>query len=212
VPKAVANDERVACSSCQFPYARTREFCPMCGTAQPAEAAYPQIVNQESQRPRPTVLASLRGSVNPMLSNRASVLAACIVLTFGIYHWIARPQTVTSSATLSAIKKPVVDSVPPVAQVAQSDQAQGVTNAAIISKSSRSSPRKSEITQDPVELWKNVQHGSTEAEVQLAMMYLDGTQVSQNCEQAHLLLLAAAKKQNARSNDLLSHIYAQRCP
>lgn len=211
MPKAAANDERVACSSCQFRYARTREFCPMCGTAQPAEAdCHPQ--NEELALPHPTGLAKLRGRMNPIFSHRASILAAVIVLACGIYVWIARPQTATSSATLPAIKDPVVDSIPPVARIPQSAQAQGVTNAAIVSKFPKASLPKTEGTQDPAELWKNVQHGSVEAEIQLAIMYLDGTQVSQNCEQARLLLQAAAKKQNARSSDLLSHIYAQRCP
>jgi len=209
----MANDERVTCSSCRFNYARTRGFCPICGTAQPADAACrPQIFDEESQSPRRlTVPARLRGSISPILSNRARVLAPIIALACGIYLWIGTLHTATSKATAPGSKKTVVDSIPPVAQLPQSDQAQAVTNATIISEPTRTLPRKIEITQDPAELWKNVQHGSTEAEIELAIMYLDGTRVSQNCEQARLLLLAAAKKQTAKSSHLLSRIYAERC-
>ncbi|MBZ5571265.1 MAG: hypothetical protein LAO09_05220 [Acidobacteriia bacterium] len=63
----------------------------------------------------------------------------------------------------------------------------------------------------PVELWKRVRHGDTDAEVALAKLYLDGTRVSQNCEQAHLLLLAASKKRHQEADRLLSGDYAQRC-
>jgi len=211
VPRAMANNERVTCPSCRFSYAGTRGFCPLCGTVRPADAVCPQILIEQSPSPHPTVLVRLRGSISPILSNRARVLAPIIVLTCGIYLWIGTLQTATSSETPLSIKIPALDSIPPVAQVPQSERAQAVTNANITSQPTKSSPRKTEITQDPVELWKNVQRGSTEAEVELAMMYLNGTRVSQNCEQAHLLLLAAARKQNSRSSNLLSRIYAQRC-
>ena len=183
----------------------------MCGTARPSDAACPQIVNQESQSPRPTLLVRFRGSTSQIPSNRGRVLAAIIVLTGGISLWIGTLQRTTPSAGLHGIKEPVIDSNPSVGSAPQ-DQAQPVTNTAVISEPAKASLRKTEIRQDPAELWKDVQHGNTEAEIQLALMYLDGTRVSQNCEQAHLLLLAAAKKQNVKSNNLLSHIYAQRCP
>jgi hypothetical protein len=170
-----------------------------------------QISSEDPQSPSPTLLARLRESISPILNSPARVLAPIIVLTCGTYVWISTLQPLTSSATMPSIKKLVVDSIPPVAHVPQSDQAQTVTNASIVSKPATASPPKIEITQDPVGLWKNVQRGSTEAEIELAIMYLDGTHVSQNCEQAHLLLLAAAKKQNARSSNLLSRIYTQRC-
>ncbi len=62
------------------------------------------------------------------------------------------------------------------------------------------------------ELWKRVRRGDTGAEVSLAKLYLQGTRVSQNCEQAHLLLLAAAKKRHPEADRLLTNDYAQRCP
>jgi type II secretory pathway predicted ATPase ExeA len=64
---------------------------------------------------------------------------------------------------------------------------------------------------DPAELWKRVQVGNTGAEVQLAVLYLEGSVVGQSCEQAHLLLVAASKKGSKVASDLLSGKYAERC-
>jgi hypothetical protein len=186
----------------------------MCGTVRPADdACVLQASDEKSQSPRPTLLGKWRASMSPIPRPRGRVLAALIVLTCGISLWIGTLQRAIPSAAQPNSKKLVVDfTPPPIAQVPESNQAQAVSNAAIITEPVKASLRKTEMTQDPAQLWKDVQHGSAEAEVQLAMMYLDGTQVSQNCEQARLLLLAAAKKQNAKSSNLLSHIYAQRCP
>jgi predicted molibdopterin-dependent oxidoreductase YjgC len=47
---------------------------------------------------------------------------------------------------------------------------------------------------DPVELWKAVKRASVSAEVALANLYLEGKSVSQNCEQARVLLQTASMK------------------
>jgi hypothetical protein len=59
-------------------------------------------------------------------------------------------------------------------------------------------------TNDPEKLWAKVKKGSSDAEVNLARMYLDGVAVPQNCEQAQVLLLAASRKGNATAADLLN--------
>jgi hypothetical protein len=64
---------------------------------------------------------------------------------------------------------------------------------------------------DPAELWKLVQEGSTSAEIQLAVLYLEGSVVEQSCEQAHLLLVAASRKGSKVASDLLSGKYVERC-
>ncbi len=65
---------------------------------------------------------------------------------------------------------------------------------------------------DPSELWSRVRHGNPEAEVALAKLYLKGTTLERNCEQAHLLLLAASRKQSKAADALLAGDYAQQCP
>jgi type II secretory pathway predicted ATPase ExeA len=64
---------------------------------------------------------------------------------------------------------------------------------------------------DPSKLWALVKKKDTNAEVELARMYLDGTGVPQNCTQAQILLEAASRKGSARASDLLSDAAGQ-CP
>jgi TPR repeat protein len=64
---------------------------------------------------------------------------------------------------------------------------------------------------DPVELWKAVKRGNVSAEVALANLYLEGKSVSQNCEQAHMLLQTASMKGSQAADTLLKGTYAERC-
>jgi general secretion pathway protein A len=57
---------------------------------------------------------------------------------------------------------------------------------------------------DPEQLWAQVKKQNSNAEVELARMYLDGSVVPQNCQQAQVLLRAASRKGNRRAADLLS--------
>ncbi len=70
--------------------------------------------------------------------------------------------------------------------------------------------------QDPAErarsLWAAVAQGNTSAEVTLAKLYLIGGGVTKNCDQARVLLQAAAKKGNGEAIDKLSQIRQQGCP
>jgi type II secretory pathway predicted ATPase ExeA len=66
-------------------------------------------------------------------------------------------------------------------------------------------------TVDPADLWKRIKEGSTSAEIRLAALYLEGSVVEQNCEQAHLLLVAASRKGSKVASDLLNGEYAERC-
>jgi hypothetical protein len=70
--------------------------------------------------------------------------------------------------------------------------------------------------QDPAEevraLWSAVGQGNTAAEVTLAKLYLIGGGVAKNCDQARVLLRAAAKKGNTEAISKLSQITRQGCP
>jgi hypothetical protein len=69
---------------------------------------------------------------------------------------------------------------------------------------------------DPAEevraLWSAVGQGNTAAEVTLAKLYLIGGGVAKNCDQARVLLRAAAKKGNSEAITKLSQITRQGCP
>ncbi|MGB8065405.1 MAG: SEL1-like repeat protein [Candidatus Sulfotelmatobacter sp.] len=64
---------------------------------------------------------------------------------------------------------------------------------------------------DPAELWKAVKRGNVSAEVALANLYLEGKSVSQNCEQAHMLLQTASMKGSKGADTLLKSSYPERC-
>jgi hypothetical protein len=73
-------------------------------------------------------------------------------------------------------------------------------------------PSRGKEDDDPIELWSRVRQGDTEAEVTLAKLYLRGTALERNCKQAHMLLLAAARKQNKVADGILGGLYQQQCP
>ena len=77
-------------------------------------------------------------------------------------------------------------------------------------------PAKNTRSQDPAEevraLWSAVGQGNTSAEVTLAKLYLIGGGVTKNCDQARVLLRAAAKKGNSEAIAKLSQITRQGCP
>ena len=57
---------------------------------------------------------------------------------------------------------------------------------------------------DPATLWEQVKEGRSDAEVELARIYLDGTGREQNCEQARVLLRDASRRGNTHAADLLA--------
>lgn len=59
------------------------------------------------------------------------------------------------------------------------------------------------------QLWKAVAKGDSEAQVELARMYVQGSGVVRNCEQAEILLRGAAKKGNEQAKLSLQEIHVQ---
>jgi hypothetical protein len=82
--------------------------------------------------------------------------------------------------------------------------------------SAEEGPARNTRSQDPAEevrsLWSAVGQGNTSAEVTLAKLYLIGGGVAKNCDQARVLLRAAAKKGNTEAISKLSQITRQGCP
>lgn len=82
--------------------------------------------------------------------------------------------------------------------------------------SERPSSTSESLSQDPADrvhsLWAAVAQGNTSAEVTLAKLYLIGGGVTKSCDQARVLLQAAAKKGNVEALDKLSQINQQGCP
>ncbi len=64
----------------------------------------------------------------------------------------------------------------------------------------------------PERLWAAVQQGNPRTEVALADLYLRGEGVPKNCDQARVLLIAAAQKHNAEAVKRLQQLNEQGCP
>ena len=60
-------------------------------------------------------------------------------------------------------------------------------------------------------LWAAVREGNTEAEIELSDLYLRGDGVKKNCEQARILLLAAANKGSSIARDKLDTVNRTGC-
>lgn len=184
------NELRVSCASCGFPYAMVRGFCPHCGVATTTEAPTRSEgpVRNRRQLDLKMIIALL-------------VLVICTSVVMIRRHKVSLvpTQAVNSSVVQKALASPI-----------PSHQQPTTSDAGAI----ETAPRVASIipvADDPAELWKRVQSGSAAAEIALAKLYLDGRGVTQNCEQAHLLLLAASKKRSGAASDLLSGDYLRRC-
>ena len=73
-------------------------------------------------------------------------------------------------------------------------------------------PTPKTVTSTPEELWSSVRAGDTRAAVALADLYLHGDGVSQNCDQARVLLAAASKENNAEAIRKLQDLDQNGCP
>jgi len=64
----------------------------------------------------------------------------------------------------------------------------------------------------PQQLWALVQAGNSKAAVALAELYIKGEGVSQNCNQARVLLLVASEKRNPEAIKRLHELDKTDCP
>jgi TPR repeat protein len=191
-------DERVTCSSCQFRYPRIRGFCPLCGIPAP--------VNKAAFQPGNAADALTQTPKKP-----AHILAPMMLLICASLCMVRSdkaPNDRSPTATIAGTFSPAADKIQPLRRVLPSE-----TAARVASSSAQNVWREMplRITDDPAELWKKVRTGSADAEIELAKLYLDGKGVTQNCEQAHLLLLAASRKHSSAASEVLSGDYVQRC-
>lgn len=198
MPTPTENDERVICSSCQFRYARIRGFCPLCGISAPNDDAPCHARNAAEgfpQRPR---------KATPALAPMTLLICASLFMVRSDKAPIGAAQTFTTAGTFLSSSRTS-------AAAPQSAPQRTRPSSRDFSSTESRAENSDEGTHDPAELWTRVQRGSTNAEIELAKLYLDGKEVAQNCEQAHLLLLAASKKRSSVASRLLSGAYYQRC-
>jgi len=143
-------------------------------------------------------------SVMRTAKRAAMVLSPIILVMFAWAMWSTRatrpnvPQTVPIPTASSPSVEPNRSNLP-VSTVLSPPH--GIQNASAL----HPIPSRPDVSNnDPAKLWGQVKHGNANAEVALAMLYIQGHSLQQNCGQARLLLEAAANKGSARAMQLLT--------
>jgi len=210
-------DERVTCLSCRFSYPGVRGFCPMCGAPAPA----PDEIVPGPRRVGPKTAAGSQVSSRSILwtslrkmGRKPLFVAFGFLLSASALFFLRSrntPPNIIAPAPANAAASPEVAPPAPAAPAAAAVQPESLKKEpAVVSTRPNTAPASA--MDDPAELWKQVRRGNADAEVTLAKFYLEGNKVPQNCEQAHLLLVAAAKKQSRAAGLLLTGLYPLRCP
>lgn len=192
----------------------------MCGTPAPAieplqtlsaisdeftRAGHEASLSSSDGQPRPS---------GPRLRRLAPIIVVSIaVMVFASFFYAVRkgklPKESGPAAELtSTLEQPKLESAGPPPIVHNSAKAVQHPVAAKLGTVEAPETAKED---DPAALWDAVKRGSVRAEVSLANLYLQGESVPQNCEQAHMLLLAASMKGSKFADDFLKSRYAERC-
>jgi hypothetical protein len=125
----------------------------------------------------------------------------------------SQSQATTSSGDKPEAVRPQEDRDKAVSQPAKAEtQFRDERPAPSSEESSPTTTRKQDPADEVRALWSAVGQGNTAAEVTLAKLYLIGGGVPKNCDQARVLLRAAAKKGNGEAISKLSQITRQGCP
>ena len=213
------SDEPITCDSCEFRYRRSRAICPMCGTAAPAVELIPppSPVPNKFRTNHKTLQSSLNSQPRPPragLTRLVPIVVVSIVLMVvsSVLYEVHKRNLAKESG--SAAELTVTSAQPKVKNADQRHIARNPVRRVqhlIPAKLGTAQTPDTAKEDDPVELWKAVKRGNVSAEVALANLYLQGKSVSQNCEQAHMLLQTASTKGSKAADTLLKSSYAERC-
>jgi hypothetical protein len=216
----IVSDEPITCPSCEYRYPRSEAICVMCGTAAPA---------MEPLQPLSSVSDEFSGSdyqFRPPSSDseqrsphaRRRKLISVVVVLIGLmavtsfFYEVRKgnlPKESGPASELTATSEQIEPENASERHIIH-NPVSGVRRV-VAAKLGTAQTTNAANETDPVELWKAVKRGSVSAEVTLANLYLEGESVTQNCQQAHMLLNAASMKGNKTADTLLKSSYAVRC-
>lgn len=214
------NDEPITCASCEYRYPRSEEVCVMCATPAPAiepVQALPAIPAEFSGTDHEACVSSSDSQQEPPkpgLRRLIPIITVSIAMIFFacFAHEVREgklPKESGPAAELTrTLEQPKLEIAGPRHIVHNS--ARGVQHI-VAAKLGTAQANDSAKEDDPTGLWNAVKRGSVPAEVALANLYLKGGAVPQNCEQAHMLLLAASMKGSKFADNFLKSSYAERC-
>ena len=208
-------EERQTCASCRYSYATVRRFCPMCGVPVTEKKDLPVTDDPAAER-GPGVKKRTGSALNAIFTavlKKPITLAVSTLLLVGALYQLAvrgRPIEKAPAPSVGAVAtEPRTETAVPL-NAADKPPAE-LENVS----SSAAKPQPGVIAKpaddDPTQLWSQVRHGNTGAEVALAKLYLEGTTLERSCEQAHVLLVAASRKQSKEADSVLAGSYAQQC-
>lgn len=207
-------EERQTCASCRYSYPTIRRFCPMCGVPVAENKDLPVSGDPAAERGpgvKERTGSALQAIFTAVLRKPITLAVTTLLLVGALYQLAVRGRS---------IEKTTAPSIEATASEPRTEKALVPVNAsdkppAAVEEVSAAKPQP-EITSkpvddDPTQLWSQVRHGNTGAEVALAKMYLQGTTLERSCEQAHVLLVAASRKQSKEADSILAGTYAQQC-
>ena len=214
------SDEPITCASCEYRYPRSRAICPMCGTAAPVVeplqtlSRIPDEFSGADYQSRPSSSDSQQSPPHPGLRRLVPVVVVSIVLMVvsSVFYEVHKRNLAKESG--SAAELTSTSGQPKLENAGKRhivhNRVRGVQHV-VAAKPETAQTTSAAKEDDPVELWKAVKRGSVSAEVALANLYLEGKSVSQNCEQAHVLLQTASMKGSKAADTLLKGSYPERC-
>jgi len=212
--------EPVTCASCQYRYSSGNVICPMCGTAAPVVeplqtlSRVPDEFSGADYQSLPSSSGSQQRHPHPGLRRLVPVVVVLIVaIVVTSFFYKARKGNLLKESG-SAAELTATSGQPKLENAGQRhivhNPVRGVQHV-VAEKLGTARTASAAKEDDPVELWKAVKRGSVSAEIALANLYLEGKSVSQNCEQAHMLLQTASMKGSQAADTLLKGTYAERC-
>src|SRR6202158_5254536 len=197
------SDEPITCASCEYRYPPSAGFCVMCGAAAPASeplqptSAVPDEFSGADHESGPSSADSQQRPPKPGFWRLIPIVVVLIVLSMVTWFFYeARkgklPKESGSAAEFTATSGQLKLENTGERQIVHNPVrgVQHVVAAKLLAAQTTNAAKED----DPVELWKAVKRGSVSAEVALAKLYLEGESVSENCEQAHVLLQTASMK------------------
>jgi hypothetical protein len=217
---STVSHEPITCPSCEYRYSWGKAICPMCGTAVPVVeplqtlSRVPDEVSEGDYQSRPSSSDSQQSPPHPGFRRLVLVVVVLIgLMVVTSFFYRARkgslPKEAGSAAELTATSgKPKLENSRQRHIV--HNPVRGVQHV-VAAKPETAQTTSAAKEDDPRELWKAVKRGSVSAEVALANLYLEGKSVSQNCEQAHILLQTASMKGSKAADTLLKDSYPERC-
>jgi hypothetical protein len=212
------NDSTVTCPSCEYRYPRTEGTCVMCGTPPPAfePVHLGSAMRDEFSRADDAAMSGSKNQENSSNLGLASLIAVLVVST-GLILFASFRYELSKARPRQELR--------PSAEIA-SRPGQAKSESTQSREAVHYSPREAPLAapaslvtvekafaeeKNPVDLWNAVKRGSAHAEVALANLYIRGETVSQSCEQAYILLLAASMKGSKLADNVLKSTYAERC-